>query len=105
MRFWIVTLGSLFVGAIGIGLEIAAAVSKDNNGVSPSLFDLWPCADPFYYARLPRPREKCFFLRIDSVLNCGRLTPAIRASLIFCTIQVVLSRSALYSAFAHGQSF
>jgi hypothetical protein len=39
LRFWIVALGGVFLGVVGIGLEIAAAVSKDNNGVSPSLFD------------------------------------------------------------------
>lgn len=86
MRFWIVTLGSVFLGAVGIGLEIAAAISKDNGGVSPSLFDSWPCADPIYFARLPRPPEKCIFLRVGSVLNCERLTPAIRASLMIRTI-------------------
>ena len=46
LRFWIVTLGCVGLGAVGIGLEIAAAVSKDNNGVSPNLFDSWPCANP-----------------------------------------------------------
>lgn len=45
LRFWMVTLGSLLLGGIGIGLEIAAAVSKNNDGVSSSLFDSWPCAD------------------------------------------------------------
>jgi hypothetical protein len=105
LRFWIVTLGALFLGAVGIGLEIAAAVSKDNNGVSPSFFSSWPCADPIYYVRLPRRREKCIFLRLGSVLNCERLTPAIRASLIIRTTQVVLSRSALCSARGHGQRF
>jgi hypothetical protein len=105
LRFWIVTLGSVFLGAVGIGLEIAAAISKDNGGVSPSLFDSWPCADPIYFARLPRPPEKCIFLRVGSVLNCERLTPAIRASLMIRTIPVVLSRSALCSACAHGQRF
>jgi hypothetical protein len=65
----------------------------------------WPCADSIYYARLPRPPEKCIFLRVGPVLNCERLTPAILAPLMICTIQVVLSRSALYSACAHGQGF
>ena len=105
LRFYMVTLGSLLLGTVGISLEIAAAVSKDKNGVSPSLFDSWPCADPICYARLPRPPEKCFFLRVDTVLNCERLTPATRASLIIRTIQVFLSRPALCSACAHGQSF
>lgn len=105
MRFYMVTLGSLLLGTVGISLEIAAAVSKDKNGVSPSLFDSWPCADPICYARLPRPPEKCFFLRVDTVLNCERLTPATWASLIIRTIQVFLSRPALCSACAHGQSF
>ena len=93
------------LGAVGIGLEIATAVSKDNNGVSPSLFDSWPCADPVYFVRLPRRPEKCIFLRIGSVLNRERLTPAIRALLIIRMIQVVLSCSALYSALAYGQKF
>jgi hypothetical protein len=105
LRFWVVTLGCVLLGAVGIGLEIAAAISKDNGGVSPRLFDSWPCADPTYYARLPRRPEKCIFLRVGSVFNCERLTPAIRALLIIRTIQVIFSRSALYSAFAHGQSF
>lgn len=32
LRFWIVTLGCVLLGAVGVGLEIAAAVSKDNSG-------------------------------------------------------------------------
>ncbi|KAF8495945.1 hypothetical protein F5888DRAFT_1615206 [Russula emetica] len=32
LRFWVVTLGCVLLGAVGIGLEIAAAVSKDNGG-------------------------------------------------------------------------
>ncbi|KAI0274072.1 hypothetical protein BGY98DRAFT_921139 [Russula aff. rugulosa BPL654] len=32
LRFYMVTLGSLLLGTVGIGLEIAAAVSKDKNG-------------------------------------------------------------------------
>jgi hypothetical protein len=105
LRFWIVTLGSVFLGAVGIGLEIATAISKNNNGVFPSLFDSWPCADPDYYARLLRPPKKYVSLRVGSVLNCERLTPAIRASLIIRTIQVVLSRSSLYSTCVHDQKF
>jgi hypothetical protein len=105
LRFWIVTLGCVFLGAVGVALEVTAAVSRDNSGVSPSLFDSWPRADPIYYARLPRRPEKCIFLRVGSVLNCERLTPGVWASLIIRTIQVVLSRSALCSARAHGQGF
>jgi len=105
MRFWVVVLGCVFLGAVGIGLEIAAAISKDNSGVSSGLLDSWPCTDPIYYARLLRPPEKCIHLRVGSVFNCERLTPAIRASLIVRTIQVVLSLSALPSACAHDQKF
>jgi hypothetical protein len=105
LRFWAVTLGCVLLGAVGIGLEIAAAISKDNSGASPSFFDSWPCVDPIYYARLLRPPEKCVYLRVGSVLNRERLTPAVRASLIVRTIQVVLSLSALSSACDHGQSF
>ena len=72
LRFWFVSLGCVFLGAVGIGLEIAAAVSRDNNGVSPSLFDSWPCADPIYNARLPRRPEKCVLLCFGSILNCER---------------------------------
>ena len=35
MRFWVVALGGVLLGAIGIGLEVARVISKDNNGVSP----------------------------------------------------------------------
>lgn len=105
LRFWIVTLGCVLLGAIGIALEVTAAISRDNNGVFHSLFDSWPCVDPICYARLPCPPEECIFLRIDSVLNCELLIHTIRASLRICTIQVVLSRSALCSSLAHGQRF
>jgi hypothetical protein len=66
------------------------------------LASLIPCADPIHYVRLPRRPEKCILLRVGSVLNRKRLTPALRASLIICTIQVLLSRSALCSTRAHG---
>ena len=105
MRFWIVSLGAVFLGAVGIGLEIAAALSRDNGGVSPNLFDSWPCADPIHYVRFPRPPEKRILVRVGSVLNRERLTPAVRASLIIRTTQVVLPRSALCSTRAHGQRF
>ena len=105
LRFWIVTLGCVILGAVGIGLEIAASISKDNSGVSSGLFVSWPCTDPIYYARLLRPPEKCIYLRIGSVFNCECLTPAIRASLIVPTIQVILSFSALPSACVHDQRF
>ncbi len=81
MRFWVVTLGCLLLGAIGIGLEIATSISKDNDGVSPSLFDSWPYVNPIYYARLLRPPEKRIFLRVDSVLNCECAASAIRVAL------------------------
>jgi hypothetical protein len=32
LRFWFVTLGCLLLGAIGVGLEIARVISKDNGG-------------------------------------------------------------------------
>ena len=105
LRFWIVILGCVILGAVGIGLEIAAAISKDNSGVPSGLFVSWPCTDPIYYARLLRPSEKCIYLRIGSVFNCERLTPAIRALLIVPTIQVIHSFSALPSTCAHDQKF
>jgi hypothetical protein len=32
LRFWIVTLGCVFLGAVGVALEVTAAVSRDNSG-------------------------------------------------------------------------
>jgi hypothetical protein len=34
LRFWFVTLGCVVLGALGIGLEVARVVSRDNGGES-----------------------------------------------------------------------
>ena len=34
LRFWFVTAGCVLLGALGVGLEVARVISKDNGGVS-----------------------------------------------------------------------
>jgi hypothetical protein len=72
LRFWVVTLGCVLLGAIGIGLEIACALSRDNDGVSRASSISWHCANSTHHRRLLRPPEKCILLRLDSVLDCER---------------------------------
>lgn len=60
LRFWIVTSGCVLLGALGIGLEVVAAISKDNNGVFHTLFDSWPCVDPIYCKASTSPRRMYF---------------------------------------------
>ncbi len=59
LRFWLVAFLCIFMGAVGVGLEVARVISRDNNGVSADPFGSWPCADPSCYLRLSRPPEKC----------------------------------------------
>jgi hypothetical protein len=60
LRFWFVTLGCLLLGAIGVGLEIARVISKDNGGA------YWAscsrrCADLIYYPKASTSlRKMCF---------------------------------------------
>jgi hypothetical protein len=106
LRFWFVTLGCVFLGALGVGLEVARVISRDNGGVSTSLLRCrGRCADdPNHYPRLLRAPEKCILLRLDSVPNCERAQPPpVWALLTVRAIQVVLSLSALRPARDHDQ--
>jgi hypothetical protein len=39
LRFWFVTLGCVLLGGIGIALEVARVISKDNGGTSRASYD------------------------------------------------------------------
>lgn len=78
LRFWFVTAGCVLLGALGVGLEVARVISKDNGGVSSfpsSLSRVVVADDPDRYPRLLRAPEKCILLRLDSVPNRERAQP------------------------------
>ena len=50
LRFWVVTLGAVLLGLIGVGLEVARVISNDNDGASRSVFVFSLCCAELSYS-------------------------------------------------------
>ena len=88
LRFWVVTLACVFLALIGVGLEIAQVISKDNDGASRVVFDLFMFfSEPMFILvsllrRLLRPYEERIFVCIGAILNGELCAPCLPALLI-----------------------
>lgn len=107
LRFWFVAVGCVFLGALGVGLEVARVISRDNGGVSSSLSSLSRVIvlmiritiQGFYV-----PQKNVFsFASIQFLTVSARNPPPVWALLTVRAIQVVLPLSALRSARDHDQ--